>query len=104
LVIEVLVLGPIELRRDGEVVPVPGGKPRAVLAAVVIDPTRAVSQDRPIEALWGESAPARAASNLHVHVAALRKLVADDANVSNETTGGGYRLRIDPDHVDAFPV
>jgi SARP family transcriptional regulator, regulator of embCAB operon len=50
-VIEVLVLGPIELRRDGEVVPVPGGKPRAVLAAVVIDPTRAVSQDRLIEAL-----------------------------------------------------
>ena len=99
--IEVLVLGPIELRRDGEIVPVPGGKPRAVLAALVIDPSRAVSQDRLIEALWGESAPARAASNLHVHVATLRKLLGDDG-ATIETTGGGYRLRIDPDHVDAF--
>ena len=67
--IEVLVLGPIELRRDVEIVPVPGGKPRALLAALVIDANQPVSQDRLIEALWGESAPARAASNLHVHVA-----------------------------------
>jgi len=99
-VIEVLVLGPIELRRDGEIVPVPGGKPRALLAALVIDANQPVSQDRLIEALWGESAPARTASNLHVHVATLRKLFAG-GDASIETTGRGYSLHIDPERVDA---
>jgi len=96
--IEVFVLGPLEVRRDGEVVALPGGKPRVLLAALVVHANDAVSQDRLIDALWGEPPPARAGANLHVHVATLRKLLGGAAI---ETTSGGYRLRIDPERVDA---
>src|SRR5262249_10397729 len=99
--IEVFVLGPLEVRRDGEVVALPGGKPRVLLAALAVHANEAVSQDRLIDALWGEPPPARAGANLHVHVATLRKLLGGDADAAIETMSGGYRLRIEPEQVDA---
>src|SRR5262249_1234316 len=99
--IEVFVLGPLEIRRDGEVVALPGGKPRSLLAALLVHANEPVSQDRLIDALWGEPPPARAGANLHLHVAAQRKLLGGDSDASIETAPGGYRLRIDPEQVDA---
>src|SRR6476659_6319596 len=99
--IEVCLLGPVEVRRNGQPVPVPGGKPRALLAALLVHANEPVSQGRLIEALWGESPPPRAGANLHGHVATLRKLLGDDPDASIETTPGAYTLRIDPDRVDA---
>jgi DNA-binding SARP family transcriptional activator/streptogramin lyase len=99
--IEVSILGPLEVRRDGEVVPVPGGKPRALLLALVVRANEPVSQDRLIETLWGDEPPPRAGPNLHVHVATLRKLLNGDPGAAIETSGGGYRLRIDADRIDA---
>ena len=49
--IEVFVLGPLEVRRDGEQVAVPGGKPRALLLALLVHANQPVSQGRLIEAL-----------------------------------------------------
>jgi DNA-binding SARP family transcriptional activator/streptogramin lyase len=99
--IEVSVLGPLEVRRGGELVPVPGRKPRALLLALVLRANEPVSQDRLIEALWGDKPPPRAGPNLHVHVATLRKLLNGDPETAIETSGGGYRLRIDAGRIDA---
>src|SRR5688572_29906216 len=53
---EFKVLGPLEVRRDGEIVPVGGPKPRAVLAFLLLHANLPVSADRLAAALWGDDA------------------------------------------------
>ena len=83
--IELRLLGPFE-----GPVGVPGGKPRALLARLLLDAGRAVPVDVLVDALWGESPPASAAKILQAHVSALRKALGAAAI---ETRGGGYALR-----------
>ena len=54
---EFRILGPLEVRAGGEVVPLPGAKPRAVLAVLLLHANRPVGADRIAQALWGEDAP-----------------------------------------------
>ena len=58
---EYKVLGPLEVRRDGRVVAVPGGKPRAVLAFLLLHANEPVSAERLAVASWRGDAPAGAA-------------------------------------------
>src|SRR5205085_3178417 len=62
------LLGPLEL--DG--VPLPGGKPRALLARLGLDAGRVVAADTLVAALWGEHPPPSAHKVLQAHVSALR--------------------------------
>ena len=50
-----------------------------------------------IDGLWGENAPSTAANTLQVYVSQLRKLVGDRL----VTGARGYRLRVEPDELDA---
>jgi hypothetical protein len=59
---EFRILGPLEVRAGGEPVPLPGAKPRAVLAVLLLHANRPVGADRIAQALWGEDAPAGAAT------------------------------------------
>jgi predicted ATPase/DNA-binding SARP family transcriptional activator len=93
------ILGPVELRRDGRVVALGGGKPRTVLAALLVHANEPVSAERLAMALWGEEAPATAVRTVQVYVSRLRKLLGDDAALS--TTAAGYRLRVRPEELDA---
>jgi len=70
---EFRILGPVEVRDDGHVVRLGGGKQRAVLALLLLNANRIVASDRMIELLWGERPPATAATALHGHISALRK-------------------------------
>ena len=54
---EFKVLGPLEVRGDGRALAVPGGKPRAVLAVLLLHANEPVSAERLAAALWGEDAP-----------------------------------------------
>ena len=47
------ILGPLEVRRDGRVVALGGGKPRAVLACLLLHANEPVSAERLVAALWG---------------------------------------------------
>jgi len=100
--IEVCVLGPLEVRRDGEIVPVPGTKPRTLLLArwscVRTSPSRGTGWSRLCGA---DDPPPRAGPNLHVHVATLRKVLNGDPDVSIDTSPGAYTLRIPPERIDA---
>jgi predicted ATPase/DNA-binding SARP family transcriptional activator len=91
------ILGPVEVELEGPPLSVKGKKPRALLALLILRRNEPVPTELLIENLWGDKAPATAANTLQVYVSQLRKIVAD--RVSRE--GGAYRLRIDPDELDA---
>ena len=49
--LEVRLLGPIEVERDGEPVALGGQKPRTLFGVLALEPGRVVSVDRLVEAL-----------------------------------------------------
>jgi len=71
--IEFRLLGPLEVWRDGQQLPVEGSKQRALLAVLLLRADQVVSTDELIDALWGERPPASAANALQAHVSALRR-------------------------------
>jgi predicted ATPase/DNA-binding SARP family transcriptional activator/class 3 adenylate cyclase len=101
-VIEFALLGPLEVRRDGQVLRLGGFKQRLLLGVLLVEANRAVATLRLIELLWGTDPPETAANILQQYISQLRRLL--------ETQGGqqtvvsqapGYQLRADPDQVDA---
>ncbi|HET8757458.1 MAG TPA: helix-turn-helix domain-containing protein, partial [Solirubrobacteraceae bacterium] len=87
---EFRILGPLEVRAAGRAVAVPGAKPRATLAVLLLHANEAVSPDQLALALWGEDAPSGAANTVQVHISRLRKALG--AGGALATTPGGYRL------------
>jgi DNA-binding SARP family transcriptional activator len=69
------ILGPLEVRDGGRVLPVHGPKQRALLAVLLLHANEVVSSQRLIDSLWGDRAPATAANTLQVHVSRLRRLL-----------------------------
>jgi|SRR5581483_10372835 len=93
---EFRILGPLEVDDHGRAVALGGHKQRALLAALLLTPNRAVSIDRLVGALWPTHPPAAAANALQYHVSQLRKLLGE-AIVTREP---GYLLRLDPERLD----
>ena len=94
---EFLVLGPLEVRRDGQPVEVRGSKRRALLALLVLHANEVVRSDRLVDELWGEKPPGNAPAALQNHVFRLRKDLGAEVLV---TKPWGYVLRVDPDRID----
>ncbi len=95
--IEFRLLGPLEVYRDGELVDVPGAKPRALLAMLLLHVGEVVSADRLIDAVWGERPPRTAGNTLQAHVAALRRVLGSDVVL---TRAPGYELRREQSDLD----
>jgi predicted ATPase/DNA-binding SARP family transcriptional activator len=97
----IALLGRIEIRRDGEVVSLPGGKTTELLVRLALDAGVTVRAERLIEDLWGES-DGTEKNTLHSKVSMLRRALEDAAVV----TGGrnGYMLNVDPSAVDAIEI
>jgi len=91
------ILGPVEVELDGPPVSTKGRKPRALLGLLLLHRNEPVAPEQLIDDLWGESAPATAANTLQVYVSQVRKIVSDRLR----TEGGAYRLRVEPDELDA---
>jgi predicted ATPase/DNA-binding SARP family transcriptional activator len=96
---EFAILGPLEVRRDGRVLALGGGRPRALLAMLLLHANEPVSAERLAHGLWGEDAPAGAVRTVQVYVSRLRRALGDDELVV--TTPAGYRLRVGPGELDA---
>ncbi|WP_026924173.1 winged helix-turn-helix domain-containing protein [Glycomyces arizonensis] len=91
------ILGPLAVRNDrDEPVPIPGRKVRALLADLLVHEGRAVSADRLVDDLWGESAPADPAAALHVRVSQRRRALA--------AANPGHVLRGAAETLDALRV
>ena len=94
--IEVLLLGPVEVRRAGEALALGGSRPRALLTLLCLHRGTVVSADRIVHELWGEAPPATARHMVEVYVSRLRKLVGGAVL----TRSPGYLLEVSPEHVD----
>jgi DNA-binding SARP family transcriptional activator len=95
--VEVRLLGPLEVIRDGATVQIAGGKRRALLAHLALRANEAVSADVLIDALWGESPPATARASLQNMVARLRRTLGADVVAG---TAGGYQLAVEAESID----
>src|SRR4051812_38526234 len=95
---EFQLLGPVEVRREGIPVPLAGGKPRAVLAVLLLHANEPVGADRLAAALGGDDAPAGAIRTVHVYVSRLRRALGDEARLV--TSRAGYRLRVEAGELD----
>jgi YVTN family beta-propeller protein len=92
------ILGPIEVAAEDGPVPLGGPKQRALVAFLLLHANEAVSRDRLIDALWGESPPPSASESLDTYIYRLRKLIGHDRLARR---GGGYVLSVEPGELDA---
>ena len=98
------ILGPLEVLDEGRAIALPGTKPRALLALLLLHANETVTADWLIDELWGERPPVAAAKTLQVHISRLRKaLGGEDGGAAGPITtrDRGYRLEIDPERLDA---
>ncbi|MGW5672340.1 BTAD domain-containing putative transcriptional regulator, partial [Micromonospora sp. NPDC003776] len=99
---EFRVLGAVEVWSDGVGLDVGGRQPRLVLAALLLEPDRVVPVDRLVDLVWGQSPPRSARGALQALVSRLRatfRRVGAPVEIAGQ--GMGYRIRVDPDAVDA---
>ncbi|MEW1750871.1 BTAD domain-containing putative transcriptional regulator [Streptomyces angustmyceticus] len=93
------MLGPLEVRGDdGRVADVPGARLRGLLVALALKPGQVVPKASLVDWIWGEHPPAEVTNALQRLVSRLRKALPDGV-VEGRTDG--YRLRVEPDAVDA---
>jgi predicted ATPase/DNA-binding SARP family transcriptional activator len=97
--VQIGMLGSFEVRTDnGVFADVPGARLRGLLIALALEPGRVVPKARLVDWIWGEHPPAEAANALQRLVSRLRKALPE-GSVEGQTDG--YRLRVEPDAVDA---
>ena len=93
------MLGSFELRTDdGVLADVPGARLRGLLIALALEPGHPVPKATLVDWIWGERPPSDAANALQRLVSRLRKALPQGV-VEGQTDG--YRLRVEPDAVDA---
>jgi YVTN family beta-propeller protein len=92
------ILGPVEVSINGGPVPLGGPRQRALLVFLLLHANKAVSRDRLIDALWGDSPPPSASESLDAYIYRLRKLVGHDRLVRR---GSGYVLSVEAGELDA---
>ena len=94
--IEVAILGPLEVARDGAPLPLGGQKQRALLALLLLNAGDVVSTDRIADTLWGDEPPRTVVASLQNFVAQLRKVLGADVLVQvTRTVHPGFGLSFD---------
>jgi ABC-type transport system substrate-binding protein/DNA-binding SARP family transcriptional activator/streptogramin lyase len=90
--LEFRILGPLEVAGDDGPLDLPAGKPRALLAVLLLHQGEVVSVDRLVDELWGEAPPPTAAKNVQGYVARLRRVLGNGTLL---TQAPGYALRVE---------
>ncbi|MEP6659500.1 MAG: BTAD domain-containing putative transcriptional regulator [Acidimicrobiales bacterium] len=97
--LDVRLLGPLEVWSDGGRLRLASRNQRLVLTALVFEAGLVVSADRLVELLWATTLPTDPAAALRTQVSRLRRsLGAQGALIETESTG--YRLRVAEDSID----
>jgi DNA-binding SARP family transcriptional activator len=94
---EFRILGPLEVRDDGEPLSLAGGKQRALLADLLLHANQAVPTAQLVDDLWGERVPDTAVKALQVYVSKLRKALPGERL---HTRGPGYLLEVREGELD----
>lgn len=98
---EFRVLGPLEVDDGERHIAIASGKQGALLAYLLVHRDTTISTDRLVDELWPSGSPPTAVKIVRNLVSELRKLLGSEDGVALVTEGGGYRLRVSADQIDA---
>lgn len=98
-VLEIRLLGSLEVWRDGVVVRLPGRLLPALLSMLALAAGRPIPLDTLAERLWPDNPPRDPRATLHTYVSRLRGLLGGDLI---GTDGDNYVLQVEPTQVDAL--
>jgi DNA-binding SARP family transcriptional activator len=98
-IVELRLLGPVELIGPSGLVRLGGPHRRAIVALLALHEGQTVTTDELIDGLWADAAPANARKSLSTQVAQVRRPLAE-VGARLEHTGGGYRLDLPPGGLD----
>ncbi len=96
--IDIRLLGPVELAIAGSTVHIGGDLPQTLLAALAVDIGHAVPVDRLIEDMWGDDPPDAVEADLQSHISRLRAFIGPSSLRAADHT---YVLALEPEVVDA---
>jgi DNA-binding SARP family transcriptional activator len=101
LLVELRLLGPVELEVASGVLDAGPPQQRVVLAALAAEAGRIVTLPDLVDRVWGDAPPSAARQALYTHIARIRQLLvragAGDILVRRSA---GYALRLDRDRID----
>ncbi|MDQ0809559.1 DNA-binding SARP family transcriptional activator/Tfp pilus assembly protein PilF [Streptomyces sp. B3I7] len=100
--LDIRLLGPVEVWADGRRAPLGGTRPLAMLSALVVHLGEVLSTERLVDCVWDDEAPATAGALVATHVSAVRRALAKvgEAEVIR-TRPPGYLAALDPSRIDA---
>lgn len=99
--LELHVLGPLSVVRDGCELHLRGERQRLVLALLVVEAGRTVTSDRLVERIWGAATPATGTGPLRTYIWQLRRLLGAGSAGVLLSRGAGYVLDVDPAQIDS---
>jgi DNA-binding SARP family transcriptional activator/pimeloyl-ACP methyl ester carboxylesterase len=94
---EISLLGPLRVEHESEEITFSAAKERSLLRVLALQPSRVVSTDALICALWGDQPPQAARKTLQTYIWNLRRVLGES---TIETRPPGYRLAVEPQQVD----
>jgi predicted ATPase/DNA-binding SARP family transcriptional activator len=100
VVLQIALLGPLEVRLSGRRVQVPSGKASELLVRLALDAGEIVRADRLIDDLWTAGAMSTRRNTLESKVAMLRRALGNSDLIVNRDRG--YTLVVEPSEVDAL--
>ncbi len=96
-VVRFAILGPLEVRRNGQLIEIGGQRLRALLTLLLLDAGRVVPVDVLVAGVWEDRPPAAVGNALQALVSRLRATIDRGLVVADAS---GYRLAVSPDQVD----
>ncbi|MFE7385317.1 BTAD domain-containing putative transcriptional regulator [Streptomyces zhihengii] len=100
--LHVRLLGPVDAVGARGRIDLGGAKPRALLAALALEPGRVVSATRLVDVVWSDDPPASARALVQTYVSTLRRAFAEAGHDGVIVTRApGYALRSEAVSVDA---
>lgn len=92
------VLGPLAATSGAQPIKLGGKRQRIVLALLLANANRPVSQETLVDAVWSGQPPESGTRTLHSYISTLRKILGGVITRQVE----GYLLTVKPEQVDAF--
>lgn len=86
----------------GREVSLGGPKQRLVLALLMLEPGRLISDDRLLDGLWGDDAPAESVVSLRSYISKLRAALGDGDQTLVRRTADGYSLAVQDSRIDVY--
>ncbi|MET7473011.1 tetratricopeptide repeat protein [Streptomyces sp. NPDC005648] len=105
LLVQLRLLGPVELELRGRMEELGPPQRRTVVAALAVDAGRPVPVDVLTERIWGAAPPPGARRALYAHIARIRRVCERTGDAGEEPLrllrrSGGYQLEAGQDQVD----